>query len=179
MENPGETLLAAGTQFLNADSIEAIICDQETELDNTTMFNILSSWVKQDKGNIEVGKRLVANIQLCSMKPDHLKYKVKKCGFVDAADVDAALKEIEVLANESPDNKEHVLVTGAGLGGANGIYVRLEEDIGMDEEEVMFVKEGGEEDDYGQEGAGGAGAGGQPGGELDLSTMGLSAEVQT
>lgn len=37
----------------------------------------------------------------------------------------------------------------------------------------------GEEDDYGQEGAGGAGAGGQPGGELDLSTMGLSAEVQT
>jgi hypothetical protein len=36
----------------------------------------------------------------------------------------------------------------------------------------------GEEDDYGQEGAGGADAGGQPGGPLDLTQMGLSAEVQ-
>jgi len=149
-ENSVETLRAQGTQFLSAASIEAVICDQEMDVDETAMFKILSSWVKQDEDNIEDGRRLVSNIKLCYMKPDHLKYVVKKCGFVEAADVDAALEEIEeALANESPEDKEHVLVQGAGQEGVDGIYVRMEEDLGMGREEVMFVKEGAEEDDYG------------------------------
>ena len=142
-ENAEETLIANGTQFLNENSIEAIICDQEMDVDETTMFKILSDWVKQDESNIDVGKRLVSHIQLCYIKPNHLKYVVKKCAFVAAADVDAALKEIEdALVNESLDNKEQVLVTGAGQESVNGIYVRLEEDIGLGSEDVMFVKEG-------------------------------------
>lgn len=137
---------------MNVDSIEVIICDQEMNADETTMFNILSSWVKKDEGNTEAGKRLASHIQLCYMKPDYLKYRVKNCGFVAPADVDSALKEIEdVLANEMPDDKEHVLVTGAGQEGVNGIYVRLEEDIGMGCEEVVFVKEGDFDTDYGEQ----------------------------
>lgn len=132
---------------MNAKSIEAIICDQEMEVKETGMFKILSSWVKQDKENVEVGKRLVSNIQLCYMKPDHLKYVVKKCSFVAAADVDAALKEIgeEYATIETLADQEHMIVTGAGQEEVDGIYVRMKENIGMSSEDVMFVKEG---DDY-------------------------------
>lgn len=146
---PEKTLLAQGTQFLSAESIEAIICDQEMDVDETTMFNILSEWVKQDECNLEVGKRLVCNINLCYMKPNHLKFVVKKCGFVAAAAVDAALQEIEeALDNESLDDKEYVLVTGAGDEPVNGTYVRQYEDIGMVGGDVVFVKEGAEDDAF-------------------------------
>jgi hypothetical protein len=40
--------------------------------------------------------------------------------------MDAALHEIkEVLANEAPNNKEHVWVTGVGLRGVDGLYMDL------------------------------------------------------
>ena len=149
-ENAAETLLEEGTQFLSADSMKAILCDQEIDMDETNMFNMLAKWVRQDKDNIEAGKTLAVHLQLCYLKPDHLKYVVKKCGFVEPAAVDAALQEIEeALANESPEDKEHVQVTGAGQDGVDGVYVRLHEDIGMEEMEVTFVKEAAEEDDYG------------------------------
>ena len=148
-ETPLTTLLDGGTIFLNEDSIGAIICDQDMDVDEHTMFHILNTWVKQDlEGNIETGKALVSNINLAYIKTDYLNNIVRKCGFVEASDVQNALKEIEeMLANQSPDEKEHVLVEGAGNDAVNGIYVRMDEDIGMGEEEVMFIKEA-PEDDY-------------------------------
>lgn len=147
-ESPLTTLLSGGTVFLNAESIEAIICDQDMDVDEHTMFNVLSTWVKQDEDNVETGKTLVSNINLSYIKTDYLKHVVKKCSFVDLSDVEVALKEIEeMLANQSPDEKEHVLVEGAGKDEVNGIYVRMEEDIGLGGEEVMFIKEA-QEDEY-------------------------------
>ena len=113
-DNLGETLLAEGTHLFRTKLIEAIICNHEIDVDETAILNILISWMKQDEANIEVGKRQVAHIQLCYTKPDRLKYVVRKCGVVAGDTVDAALQEIEeALANDAPDDKEHVQVTGA------------------------------------------------------------------
>ena len=139
--------------FLGRGSIEAVISDQEMDVDELTMFSILNTWVKHDKGRIETGKLLVLNIRLAYIKPDYLKNLVRKCGFVESSAVDDALREIDkMLANDSPDKKEHVLVEGAGDHEINGIYVLMEEDIGLGSDEVMFVKEAGEDEyfqDYG------------------------------
>ena len=135
-------LLAEETQFLSAELIEAVICNHEIDVDKTAMLNILMSCMTQDKDHLEVDKRLMAHIQLCHVKPDRLKYLVRKCRFVAATAVDAALREIEeALVKVAPEDQEHVWVTGAGPRGVGGHYVRLKNDIGMDEEEVMFVKE--------------------------------------
>ena len=73
---------------------------------------------------------MVAHIQLCHVKPERLTYVVRKCRFVAAADVNAALREIkEALVKAAPDNQEHVRVAGAGPRGVNGLYVRLKGDI--------------------------------------------------
>lgn len=153
-DSPLTTLLAGGTKFLNVASIEAIICDQDMDVDEHTMFHILHTWVKHDEYHIETGKALVSNINLSYINTDYLKNVVKKCGFVQLADVERALEDIEeMLANQSPDQKEHVLVEGAGNDDINGIYVRMDEDIGLGEEEVVFVKEAQEDEldcpDYG------------------------------
>ncbi|KAL7534417.1 hypothetical protein ACHAXR_005858 [Thalassiosira sp. AJA248-18] len=148
-ESPLTTLLSKGTMFLTDKSIKAVICDQDMDVDEHTMFHILNTWVKQDEDNMETGKALVSNIRLSYIKADYLNNVVRKCGFVDSSDVQAALKKIEeVLANRSPDEQEHVLVEGAGNDEINGIYVRMDEDIGLGEEEVMYVKES-QEDDFG------------------------------
>lgn len=151
--SPLSTLMGGGIAFLGRGSIEAVISDQEMDVDELTMFSILNTWVKHDKGRIETGKLLVLDIRLAYIKPDYLNNLVRKCGFVESSAVDDALREIDkMLANDSPDKKEHVLVEGAGDHGINGIYVRIEEDIGLGSDEVMFVKEAGEGEyiqDYG------------------------------
>lgn len=153
-DSPLTTLLAGGTEFLGKASIEAVICDQDMDVDEHTMFHILNTWVKQDCDiNLEHGRALVSNINLPYIKVDFLNNVVRKCGFVDSSDVDAAILHIEeMLANQSPDEKEHVAVEGAGDAKINGIYVRMDEDIGLGGEEVVFVKEASEDDfgpDYG------------------------------
>lgn len=149
-ESPLTTLLADGTPFLSAESIEAILSDQEIDIDETTMFSILNKWVMHDEeGNLEKGRALVSNIDLACVQADYLKNTVRRCKFVDGADVNAALKEIEeTLANLSPDEQEHVLVEGAGKADINGIYVRMKEDIGLGENEIVYVKECGEDEEY-------------------------------
>lgn len=143
------TLLAGGIVFLKAESIEAIICDQDMDVDEYTMFTVLNNWVKVDKeNNTDTGKKLVSNIRLSYIKTDHLNNVVKRSGIVDLSDVDAALKEIEdIMANQKLDDKEHILVEGAGNTEINGIYVRMDEDIGLESEEVVYVKEAQEDDD--------------------------------
>jgi len=150
-DSPLTTLLEGGTIFLNKESIRAIICDQDMDVDEHTMFHILNTWVKQDvDNNIETGKELVSNINLAYIKSDYLNNIVRKCGFVETSIIEKALRDIEeMLENQSPDEKEHVLVEGAGNKDINGIYVRMDEDIGLGEEEVMYVKEAQDDDDAG------------------------------
>ena len=115
-------LLAKETHFLSAESIEAVICDYKIDVDETAMLKILMSWVKQDDDHLEVDKRLVAHIQLCHVKPNRLEYVARKCRFVAAAAMNAALREIEeALVKAAPDDQEHVRVTGAGPRGVDGL----------------------------------------------------------
>lgn len=108
------------------------------------MFHILSAWVKAAPidNNVEVGKSLVSHIKLSLIEPEYLNNQVKKCGFVDLKYVQDAQEEIQLmLANQSIDDKERVIIENAGHTVVNGTYVRMEEDIGLGDEEIVFVRE--------------------------------------
>lgn len=156
-EKPGESLIDGGLRFLSPDSIQKIICDQKIDVDEITMFHILFSWTQVGPGEkgdrINVAKGLVVNVELTLLDAKYLNTRVRFCGFVDASAVNGAIKEIEDhLANLSPEEQEHVVVTGAGIDAVNGMYVRMEEDIGLEDEEAVFIKEASEDEiggDYG------------------------------
>jgi hypothetical protein len=156
-EKPGESLIDGGLRYLSPDSIQKVICDQKIDVDEITMFHILFSWTQVGPGSkedrIDVAKGLVVNVQLTLLDAKYLNSRVRYCGFVDASAVNDAIKEIEDhLANLSPEEQEHVVVTGAGIDAVNGMYVRMEEDIGLEDEEAVFIKEASEDEiggDYG------------------------------
>eukprot|EP00579_Thalassiosira_antarctica_P008185 CAMPEP_0201901438 /NCGR_PEP_ID=MMETSP0902-20130614/54273_1 /ASSEMBLY_ACC=CAM_ASM_000551 /TAXON_ID=420261 /ORGANISM="Thalassiosira antarctica, Strain CCMP982" /LENGTH=699 /DNA_ID=CAMNT_0048435369 /DNA_START=73 /DNA_END=2172 /DNA_ORIENTATION=- len=154
-ESPMDTIMGPGegVMFLSSASIKAIVSDQEMDVDEYSMWRILNLWVKKAPGiedaKIACARSLVSHIQLVFIDPIQLNYQIKKCGFVDPSDVEKALKEIELmLENESPDDKERVIVEGAGDDRVNGVYVLADEDIGLKTDEVMFLKEGEEDEDF-------------------------------
>mmetsp|Transcript_6528 Transcript_6528/g.9605 ORF Transcript_6528/g.9605 Transcript_6528/m.9605 type:complete len:652 (-) Transcript_6528:2059-4014(-) len=156
-EKPEEFLIVGGLKYLSPESIEKIICDQEIDVDEITMFHILFTWIREGPGEredrLKVAKSLVSNIQLTLMDVKYLNTRVRHSGFVPADAVNDAIEKIEDhLANLSPEEQEHVLVSGAGTEAVNGIYVRMEEDIGLENEEAVFIKEASEDEiggDYG------------------------------
>ena len=156
-EKPEEFLIVGGLKYLSPESMEKIICDQEIDVDEITMFHILFTWIREGPGEredrLKVAKSLVSNIQLTLMDVKYLNTRVRNSGFVEASAVNDAIQKIEdYLANLSPEEQEHVLVSGAGTEAVNGIYVRMEEDIGLEDEEAVFIKEASEDDfggDYG------------------------------
>ena len=156
-EKPEEFLIVGGLQYLCTESIQKIICDQEIDVDEITMFHILFTWIREGPGEREdrlrIAKSLVSNIQLTLIDVKYLNTRVRYSGFVEASAVDDAIDKIEEhRANLSPEEQEHVLVTGAGTESVNGIYVRVEEDIGLEGDEAVFVKEAPEDmiaSDYG------------------------------
>ncbi len=154
-ESPLQTLLEGGVQSLSPDSIEMVMSDPLMDADEFNMFMILNSWVHlahvEKEQKIDLGRDLMQNIQLCFIEPIHLTNHVKKCEFVSAEAVDNALKDIEFMM-VNPEDLERVEIEGAGEEDINGLYVRMEEDIGLGEEEILFVKEANEEEfgvDYG------------------------------
>jgi hypothetical protein len=154
LDAPANTLLRGrGTKFLSSDSIDDILCNKDMDTDELTCFHILKQWVNDAEGTQEekilAAKSLVHHIDLSLISPDDLKFQVRSCSFVEAADVDKALREIELAeSNRSPDELEHVIVEGAGDPNVNGMYVRMEEDIGLELDDVVFVKEAEEGADY-------------------------------
>lgn len=70
---------------------------------------------------------------------------MKKCGYVDHDDIEEALRKIDkMLENDSPEDRERVVVSGAGDSRVNGVYILAEDEeaIGLIDDEVMFLKEG-------------------------------------
>lgn len=111
-----------------------------------TAGKVLNLWVKRARGmeedKIACARSAVSHINLVYIDPIHLKHVVSKCGFVEQNDVNAALEEIDLMSeNESPDDKERVIVEGAGDDSVNGIYVLVDDEIGLNANEVMFLKE--------------------------------------
>lgn len=144
-EMPMDTLLGGGVQWMKEESVEAIMQDQDMDVDEFYMFKVLCAWVSADKVTRTPGAiRLAENIELKFIDPDVLQNQVKASGFFSEKQVTEAVRLIkDSLDNRDPSELERVLVEGAGTDLVNGIYCRVEaeEELGMGEDEILFVKE--------------------------------------
>jgi hypothetical protein len=124
-------------------SVEAIMQDQDMDVDEFYMFKILNAWASANSAErLPVALRLADNIELKFIEPELLMMQVKSSGFFTEKQIVEAVKLIkDSLANRDPSEMERVLVEGAGSEIVNGIYCRVEEEVGMGEEEILFVKE--------------------------------------
>mmetsp|Transcript_13746 Transcript_13746/g.33266 ORF Transcript_13746/g.33266 Transcript_13746/m.33266 type:complete len:711 (+) Transcript_13746:145-2277(+) len=139
----------AGVMFFSSTSIEAIISDDDMDVNEYNMWHILNLWVNKAPGTeddkIATARSLVSHIQLHCIDPMQLNYQIKKCGYVSEASIKEALEKIDLmLENESPDDKERVIVEGAGDDRVNGVYVLHDDDIGLNSNDVIYLKEGAE-----------------------------------
>jgi hypothetical protein len=140
---PMDTLLSGGVQWMKEESVEAIMRDQYIDVDEFYMFKILKAWAAADSENrFATARRLAQHIQLKFIEPSLLTSQVKASGYYDESRINEAVRMIrENLANRDPSETERVLVEGAGTDIVNGMYCRVEGEMGMGEEEVLFVKE--------------------------------------
>ncbi|KAL7542316.1 hypothetical protein ACHAWF_007150 [Thalassiosira exigua] len=150
-EMPMDTLLGGGVQWMKEDSVEAIMQDQDMDVDEFYMFKILNAWAikkgEDHEARLPVAQRLSKHIELKFIDPALLQDQVRASGYFAERQIVEAVKLIEdSLANRDPCEMERVLVEGAGCEIVNGIYCRVEEEVGMGEEEILFVKEA--EDGY-------------------------------
>jgi len=139
---PMDTLLAGGAQWMREAAVEAIIRDQDIEVDEFFMFKILHAWAGRHEERLPVARRLAGHIELRFIDSELLRTQVATSGYFLAEEI----REAERLICNSPEDRdpsemERVLVEGAGCELANGIYCRAEEELGLGEEEVLFVKE--------------------------------------
>jgi len=143
-EMPMDTLLGGGVQWMKEESLEAIMQDQDMDVDEFYMFKILNAWkANSTQGDrLPVAKRLSQHIELKFIDPELLESQVKDSEFYEEKQIIEAVKLIkDSLDNRDPAEMERVLVEGAGTEIVNGIYCRVEDEIGMSEEEILFVKE--------------------------------------
>jgi len=120
------------------------------DVDEYHMWRILNMWVKESRVDEDekeaTARALTPFIQFQFIDPVLLINQVKRSTYIEDTVIEEALEQIAlIMENESPEDKEHVLVEGAGDDNINGIYVLAEEEVGLDTEEVMFLKEGDED----------------------------------
>ena len=145
-EHPVESCLQGGVKYLSPKAIERVLSDQDMDVTEVAMFQILNTWVNDAPGDmdmkIETGKALSSHIQLFLLPRSFLKNQVRQSKFIESIDVDAVLAQIDdQLVNSSPEEHERVVVEGAGSDEVNGIYLRVDEDIGLGDEELVYIKE--------------------------------------
>ena len=147
-EMPMDTLLCGGVQWMKEDSVESIMQDQDLDVDEFYMFKILKAWGSVDDAERQAAaRRMSAHIELKFIDPELLKTQVKDAGYFEEKQIMEAVKLVEdSLADREDYEMERVLVEGAGKEIVNGIYVRVLDEVGMSEEEILFVKEA--EDGY-------------------------------
>jgi len=145
-ERPVESCLQGGVKYLSPEAIERVLSDQDMDVTEVAMFQVLNSWVNNAPGDmdmkIEKGKALSSHIQLFLLPRSFLDNQVRRSKFIESVMVDTALAQIEdQLINSSPEEHERVVVQGAGSDEVNGIYLRVDEDIGLGDEELVYIKE--------------------------------------
>mmetsp|Transcript_12509 Transcript_12509/g.26637 ORF Transcript_12509/g.26637 Transcript_12509/m.26637 type:complete len:602 (+) Transcript_12509:210-2015(+) len=145
-EMPCETLLGGGVQWMGEEAAEVIMQDQDLDVDEFYMFKILRAWESGAKMNADerrsVARRLSKHVDLRFIDEDLLVSQVKSSGYFDPKEIAEAVRLVkESTENRNPHEMERVLVEGAGSDIVNGIYLRVEDEMGMSEEEILFVKE--------------------------------------
>ncbi|KAL3817013.1 hypothetical protein ACHAXA_002925 [Cyclostephanos tholiformis] len=139
---PMDSLLGGGVQWMKEESVEVIICDTDMDVDEFYRFKILSTWASADGGDtLTAARRLAKHIDLKFIQPDLLMSQVKGSGYFDESKIADALRDINVNLTNREHKKECVLVEGAGSEIVNGIYCRENDEVGMGDEEILFVKE--------------------------------------
>lgn len=147
LDAPAKLLLrGGGVKYLSPDSLREILGHKDLDSDELTVFDILKRWMEDFDGDydrkVTAAKILAKTINFSLIPPEELRDIVSQCDFVEKTVVDAALHAIEVRnSTQSIKDLEHVIVEGSGQDHVNGVYVRLEEDIGMDADDIVFVKE--------------------------------------
>ena len=147
LDAPAKLLLrGGGVKYLNPDSLREILGHKDLDSDELTVFYILKRWMEDFDGDYDrkltAAKILAKNINFSLIPPEELRGNVSDCDFVEKSVVEAALHAIEVRnSTQSSKDLEHVIVEGSGQDHVNGMYVRLDEDIGMDADDIVFVKE--------------------------------------
>lgn len=142
-EMPMDTLLCGGVQWMKQGSVESIMQDQDLDVDEFYMFKILKAWGSVDDSERQAAaRRMAVHIELKFIEPELLKTQVRDAGYFEEKQILEAVKLIEdSLADREDYEMERVLVEGAGKDIVNGIYVRVLDEVGMSEEEILFVKE--------------------------------------
>ena len=145
-EHPVESCLQGGVKYLSPKAIERVLSDHDMDVTEVAMFQVLNSWVNNAPGDmdmkIEKGKVLSSHIQLFLLPRSFLDNQVRRSKFIESVCVDTALAQIEdQLINSSPEEHERVVVEGAGSDEVNGIYLRVDEDIGLGDEDLVYVHE--------------------------------------
>lgn len=142
-EMPMDTLLGGGVQWMKEDSVEAIMQDQDLDVDEFYMFKILKAWGSVDGAERQAAaRRMSAHIELKYIEQELLMTQVKNSGYFEEKQIMEAVKLIEdSMADREDYEMERVLVEGAGKDIVNGVYVRVLDEVGISEEEVLFVKE--------------------------------------
>ena len=139
---PMDTLLGGGVQWMKEDSVEVIIRDQDMDVDEFYRFKILKAWASASgEDRLAAARRLAAHIELKFIELDLLVSEVKSSGYFDEIKIADAVKAIKDSVANRENQKECVLVEGAGSEIVNGIYCRENDAEGMGDEEILFVKE--------------------------------------
>lgn len=141
-ELPMDTLLAGGGHWMREAAVEAIMLDHDIEVDEFFMFKILSAWAGCQEERLPVARRLAGHIELKFIDVELLETQVAESGYFDPREIREAVRLIQdSLADRDPSEMERVLVEGAGIPTVNGVYCRVHQEVGLGEEEVLFVKE--------------------------------------
>ena len=144
-EMPMDTLLGGGVQWMNEASLECIMQDQDIDVDEFYMFKILNAWVKDAdrvENRLAKAQKMAEHIQLKFIAVELIQSQIKESSYFEEESIRSSIRAIEeTLAGRDPHEMERVIVEGAGLDHVNGIYVRVLEELGMSEEDILFVKE--------------------------------------
>ena len=144
-EMPMDTLLNGGVQWMDEKSLECIIQDNHMDVDEFYMYKILNSWEKDAdrvENRLPKARKMAESIELKFIAAELIKSHITESGYFGKETIAAAIRAIEdTLDSRDPQEMERVIVEGAGLQHVNGIYVRVLDEMGMSEEEILFVKE--------------------------------------
>ncbi|KAL3761381.1 hypothetical protein ACHAW5_004994 [Stephanodiscus triporus] len=139
---PMDTLLGGGVQWMKEESVEVIILDHEMDVDEFYRFKILTAWATAGgEDRLTAARRLAEHIELKFIEPDLLISQVKDSGYFDVSKITGALNAINNSLADRENERECVLVEGAGSEVVNGIYCRENDEVGVGDEEILFVKE--------------------------------------
>ena len=160
-QSPPDTFLRTetGIQHLCEERLEQLLSHSDFEVDEITVFRILSTWVEhQNKSpkSMEFAITCASKINLQCIDQMDLHTSIKESGFFANDAIDNAIRYLDMMDSidglslshssrgrqrEEVITRERIIVAGAGNPSVNGIYIR-ENIEDQDENSIQYTKEG-------------------------------------